>query len=76
MRPLKTPEAEPTSGDELEGILEMHGGDMRAALQTLLNDCHRLHGELVLASRAVSIGLTRGWTPRIYMDEGEQHRKA
>lgn len=50
--------------NELEEVLAYHGGDARAAVQTLLDDCRHLRRELVLTEGAMSRGMTRGWKPR------------
>jgi len=49
--------------DPVEAALAWHEGDARAAIATLLDDCRHLRLQLVLASGAMSKGMTRGWQP-------------
>ena len=49
---------------ELEQVLAYHGGDALAAVQTLLDDCRHLRGELALAEGLMSAGIARGWRPQ------------
>lgn len=49
--------------DEVEVALAWHGGDARAAIATLLDDCRHLRLQLVLTEAAISRGFTRGWKP-------------
>lgn len=55
-------EADEVAG-EVEAVLAYHGGNALAAIQTLLDDCRHLRGELVLVEGASSRGFTRGWRP-------------
>ena len=47
--------------DEVDEVVSLYGGDTRAAIRALLEDCHHFHGQLVLANLATSRGFTRGW---------------
>ncbi|MCD2184743.1 CUE domain-containing protein [Rhizobium sp. GN54] len=58
---LSEPETEVS---ELEAILAYHGGDARAAVETLLADCRHLRRKLALTEGVMSRGMLRGWTPR------------
>lgn len=49
--------------DEVDEVVSLYGGDTRAAIRALLEDCHHFHGQLVLANLATSRGFTRGWLP-------------
>jgi uncharacterized protein involved in tellurium resistance len=49
--------------DAIDAALAWHDGDARATIATLLNDCSFLREQLLLASRAISHGMTRGWLP-------------
>lgn len=49
--------------NEVEAALAYHGGDARAAVATLLDDCRHLRLQLALAEGAMSRGMTRGWRP-------------
>ena len=57
------PPAEEESIDEVEAALAWPGGDARAAIATLLDDCRHLRLQLVLTEAAMSRGFTRGWKP-------------
>ena len=50
--------------DEVEAALAWHGGDARAAIATLLDDCRHLRLQLALTGAAMSRGFTRGWSLR------------
>ena len=65
MRPLETESQDETDPviDSVEAALAWHEGDARAAIATLLDDCRHLRMQLVLASGAMSKGMTRGWQP-------------
>ncbi|WP_085857746.1 hypothetical protein [Rhizobium sp. TAL182] len=52
----------PLAGDVAE-VVAYHGGDMEAAIGTLLGDIRHLRQQLVLAEGAMSRGMTRGWRP-------------
>ncbi|MGF9694678.1 hypothetical protein AAIH46_17800 [Rhizobium sp. 0TCS1.26] len=49
--------------NEVGAALAYHGGDARAAVATLLDDCRHLRLQLALAEGATSRGMTRGWRP-------------
>lgn len=49
---------------ELEEVLAYHDGNALAAVQTLLDDCKHLRGQLAITESAMSRGLTRGWRPK------------
>ncbi|WP_221154092.1 hypothetical protein [Rhizobium lentis] len=51
-----------TEGEVAE-VIAYHGGDMEAAIGTLLDDIRHLRHQLVLAEGAMSRGMTRGWRP-------------
>ncbi|PDS61386.1 hypothetical protein CO653_33340 [Rhizobium anhuiense] len=52
----------PIAGDIAE-VVAYHGGDMQAAIGTLLEDIRHLRQHLALAEGAMSRGMTRGWRP-------------
>jgi hypothetical protein len=51
--------------DAVEEAISWHDGDARATIATLLQDCAFLREQLLLASSAISHGMTRGWLPKI-----------
>lgn len=55
--------AEPTLEDEAENILQLHGGDGRQAIMTLLVEMDALQDRIWAAKIAMGHGFTRGWTP-------------
>ncbi|MBO9198139.1 hypothetical protein J5277_28835 [Rhizobium sp. 16-449-1b] len=57
---------------DVDAALAWHDGDARATIETLLLDCAHLRGQLDMASRCLSLGLTRGWRPELNRtaDEG------
>lgn len=55
--------AEPMLEDEAENILQLHGGDGRQAVMTLLVEMDALQDRLLIAKIAMGHGFTRGWTP-------------
>ena len=55
--------AETAHLSELEQVLAYHGGDVEAAIDTLLNDCRYLRDQLSIARATMSVGFTRGWLP-------------
>ncbi len=67
MRPLKTETNELTDQpiEELEAALAWHNGDARATIRTLLADCSHLRAQLAIARGAMSVGFTRGWSPKL-----------
>ena len=59
-----TPEKYPNlPDDELAEVIAYHGGDMQAAICTLLADVRHLRQQLALAEGAMSRGMARGWRP-------------
>lgn len=48
---------------EVDAVVAFHDGNVRAAITTLLLDCHHLRLQLALTEGAMSRGMTRGWTP-------------
>lgn len=54
--------SKPIAGDVAE-VVAYHGGDMQAAIATLLGDIRHLRQQLALAEGAMSRGMTRGWRP-------------
>ncbi|RFB95454.1 hypothetical protein B5K11_11060 [Rhizobium leguminosarum bv. trifolii] len=53
---------------EVEAVLAWHDDNAKAAIRSLLDDCKHLRQQLALAERAMSRGMTRGWTPRYERD--------
>lgn len=53
-----------------DAVLNLFGGDARAAIEALLADRIYLVRELEYASLAMGFGFTRGWKPKI---EGPFH---
>ncbi|MDR9760541.1 hypothetical protein RJJ37_12975 [Rhizobium redzepovicii] len=53
---------------EVEAVLAWHDDNAKAAFRSLLDDCKHLRQQLALAERAMSRGMTRGWTPRYKRD--------
>jgi hypothetical protein len=47
--------------DDLEAVIEAHGGNLRAALRALMVANAGLERELALTLPAVSYGFSRGW---------------
>ena len=59
MRPVsREPEADP-----VDHIIAWHDGDIRAAIETLMEDIQHLRLQLALATAAMGKGFTRGWKP-------------
>jgi len=58
----------PDAAWEVEAVLAWHDDNAKAAIRSLLDDCKHLRQQLVLAERAISRGMTRGWTPRYERD--------
>lgn len=54
---------EPTLEDEADKILQLHGGDGRQAVMTLLVEMDALQDRLWIAKMAMGCGFTRGWKP-------------
>ncbi|MFB2553908.1 hypothetical protein [Ensifer soli] len=52
-----------TNVDEIDTAIAWHGGDARATIGTLIEDCRHLRQQLALAEIAMSCGFTRGWRP-------------
>ena len=61
--PSEPPVEEEDPIDEVEAALAWHGGDARAAIAALLDDCRHLRLQLALTEAAMSRGFTRGWSP-------------
>lgn len=55
--------AMPTLEDEADKILQLHGGDGRQAVMTLLVEMDSLQDRLWVAKIAMGQGFTRGWKP-------------
>ncbi|EJT05842.1 hypothetical protein [Rhizobium sp. CCGE 510] len=53
---------------EVEAVLAWHDDNAKAAIRSLLDDCKHLRQQMALAERAISRGMTRGWTPRYERD--------
>ncbi|MFS2179556.1 hypothetical protein ACCC98_27015 [Rhizobium pisi] len=53
---------------EVAEVIAYHGGDMQAAISTLLEDIRHLRHQLVLAEGAMGSGMTRGWRPSYNRD--------
>ncbi|KQZ56750.1 dehydrogenase [Rhizobium sp. Root149] len=53
---------------EVELALAHHDGDPVATIETLLADLRHLRRQLILAERAMSRGITRGWRPSFERD--------
>jgi predicted aldo/keto reductase-like oxidoreductase len=49
--------------DDVEAVMADHGGDARATIGALLAEIEVLRREVMVASKAVSPGYTRGWKP-------------
>jgi hypothetical protein len=49
----------------VDQAIAWHGGDQRATIETLLEDCRFLREQLDMAARCMSSGLTRGWVPSL-----------
>ena len=63
---MSAPEEEPDRQmSEVDFALEIHNGDARSAIATLIDDLHHLRRQLALADAAISRGLTRGWRPDV-----------
>ena len=54
--------------DYVEAVLAYHGGDVHAAITTLVEDCRHLRQQLAVTEFAMSRGMTRGWTPKLDRD--------
>jgi hypothetical protein len=64
---VSTSEPDQVTGAEMDlvdAVLDAHGGDYRAALQSLLLDADFLRDQLYTASYLISKGMSRGWRPR------------
>ncbi|MGN7295409.1 hypothetical protein [Rhizobium sp. SAFR-030] len=61
--PIAVEHEQASLAEEIEAALAYHGGDARAAVATLLDDCRHLRLQLALAEGAMSRGMTRGWRP-------------
>ncbi|MBY3524915.1 hypothetical protein HFN72_02810 [Rhizobium laguerreae] len=57
------PIGEAVENDERAEVIAYHGGDVHAAIHTLLEDIRHLRRQLALAEGAMSRGMTRGWRP-------------
>lgn len=49
---------------EVDAVIDAHGGDARAAVRELMADADFLREQLYTASMLVSKGYARGWKPR------------
>jgi len=58
----------PDAAWEVEAVLAWHDDNAKAAIRTLLDNFKHLRQQLVLTERAISRGMTRGWTPRYERD--------
>ncbi|TBZ22583.1 hypothetical protein E0H38_10785 [Rhizobium leguminosarum bv. viciae] len=54
--------AEETLRGEVDAVVAFHDGDVRAAITTLLVDCHHLRLQLAFAERGMNCGMTTGRT--------------
>lgn len=54
---------QPTLEEEADKVLELHGGDGRQAVMTLLIEVDALQERLWCAKIAMGRGYTRGWKP-------------
>ncbi|NKE87839.1 hypothetical protein CO651_21230 [Rhizobium phaseoli] len=50
--------AEEALRGEVDAVVAFHDGDIRAALTTLLLDCHHLRLQLALSDKGMSRGMT------------------
>ncbi|KPH07906.1 hypothetical protein CO657_08400 [Rhizobium acidisoli] len=66
--PARPDPAWPDPAWEVEAVLAWHDDNAKAAIRSLLDDCKHLRQQLALAERAMSRGMTRGWTPRYKRD--------
>ncbi|MCO4316374.1 hypothetical protein M8997_004205 [Phyllobacterium sp. 21LDTY02-6] len=51
--------------NEVDELIAEHGGDVYAAIKTLLSDREFLIRELQYAALAMGHGYTRGWKPKL-----------
>ncbi|WP_029874695.1 hypothetical protein [Rhizobium leguminosarum] len=47
----------------VNAAMAWHGGDPRATIEALLQDCIRLQEQLSIAKACMGKGYTRGWMP-------------
>ncbi|MBY5552561.1 hypothetical protein HFO41_10380 [Rhizobium leguminosarum] len=52
--------AEETLRGEVDAVVAFHDSDVRAAITTLLLDCHHLRLRLAFAERGMNCGMTPG----------------
>ncbi|MBY5581777.1 hypothetical protein [Rhizobium leguminosarum] len=57
--------AEETLRGEVDAVVAFHDGDVRAAITTLLLDCHHLRLQLAFAERGMNCGMTPGRTQTV-----------
>lgn len=50
---------------EVDAVVAFHDGDVRAAITTLLLDCHHLRLQLAFAERGMGCDITRGRTQTV-----------
>ncbi|MBY5357582.1 hypothetical protein HFO94_29390 [Rhizobium leguminosarum] len=50
---------------EVDAVVAFHDGDVRAAITTLLLDCHHLRLQLAFAERGMGCDMTRGRTQTV-----------
>jgi hypothetical protein len=54
---------------EVEAALAWHDGDPRPTIVTPLLDCKHLREQLAIAEQFMSVGISRGWSPRLQRPE-------
>ncbi|MBX4926202.1 hypothetical protein HJA98_10145 [Rhizobium binae] len=54
--------AEEALSGEVDAVVAFHDGDIRAAITTLLLDCHHLRLQLALSDKGMSRGVTEPTT--------------
>lgn len=59
MRPNPTIQTD----DIVAYVIQCHGGNAIAAVETLLDEIHHLQNQLSIAVAAMGQGYTRGWKP-------------
>ncbi|NKL98626.1 hypothetical protein GFL62_16600 [Rhizobium leguminosarum bv. viciae] len=63
--PIAEKLAEETLRGEVDAVVAFHDGDVRAAITTLLVDCHHLRLQLAFAERGMNCGMTAGRTQTV-----------
>ncbi|NKK77851.1 hypothetical protein [Rhizobium leguminosarum] len=57
--------AEDALRGEVDAVVAFHDGDVRAAITTLLLDCHHLRLQLAFAEREMNCGMAPGRTQTV-----------